>query len=458
MLVNYYIGAKSAYLPKEIKVLQSGDLEWGNVVILVKNVHFCSDLIGFESVRRPLKSCVFADVRVQVPSGVQSLSEMRGFFVSIPFIINFITMNHIVLIGNGFDLAHGLETSYIHFLNWYLKNIEQAIEEKQFYEDDIIIISYKQESVSTFSNNMISQLSQKTTLSNSPLAVLQILKEKNYIVSFKSRFIAELFDKIQTNTWVDIENSYYSWIIRIYKSLQSSTHNSRERDESRLKTELKILNKSFNEIKNQLEKYLTFLNTDNRIESKLDIENHFKRIVKSLSKNTVDKICIVNFNYTNTINTYVKDYNNIEMIQIHGSLNNKQNPIIFGYGDETDELYEKIENLNDNEYLKFMKSFEYFKTNSYQNLIEFINGNPYSVHVMGHSCGLSDRVLLKRIFENKYCKSINIYYYQISEHENDYTNKCMDISRHFSIDKKDIMRERITSEKDSLPLVSYKAK
>ena len=28
-----------------------------------------------------LKSCVFADVRVQVPSGVQSLSEMRGFFV-----------------------------------------------------------------------------------------------------------------------------------------------------------------------------------------------------------------------------------------------------------------------------------------------------------------------------------------------------------------------------------------
>lgn len=71
MLVNYYIGAKSVYLPKEIKVLQSGDLEWGNVVILAKNVHFCSDLIGFESVRRPLKSCDRKIVRVQVPSGVQ---------------------------------------------------------------------------------------------------------------------------------------------------------------------------------------------------------------------------------------------------------------------------------------------------------------------------------------------------------------------------------------------------
>lgn len=28
-------------------------------------------------------------------------------------------MNRIILIGNGFDLAHGLPTSYGHFINWY---------------------------------------------------------------------------------------------------------------------------------------------------------------------------------------------------------------------------------------------------------------------------------------------------------------------------------------------------
>ena len=28
-------------------------------------------------------------------------------------------MNRIVLIGNGFDLAHGLKTSYMDFINWY---------------------------------------------------------------------------------------------------------------------------------------------------------------------------------------------------------------------------------------------------------------------------------------------------------------------------------------------------
>ena len=28
-------------------------------------------------------------------------------------------MNRIVFIGNGFDLAHGLKTSYADFINWY---------------------------------------------------------------------------------------------------------------------------------------------------------------------------------------------------------------------------------------------------------------------------------------------------------------------------------------------------
>ena len=28
-------------------------------------------------------------------------------------------MNRLVIIGNGFDLAHGLKTSYMDFINWY---------------------------------------------------------------------------------------------------------------------------------------------------------------------------------------------------------------------------------------------------------------------------------------------------------------------------------------------------
>ena len=30
-------------------------------------------------------------------------------------------MNRLVLIGNGFDLAHGLKTSYADFVDWYFE-------------------------------------------------------------------------------------------------------------------------------------------------------------------------------------------------------------------------------------------------------------------------------------------------------------------------------------------------
>jgi hypothetical protein len=39
-----------------------------------------------------------------------------------------------------------------------------------------------------------------------------------------------------------------------------------------------------------------------------------------------------------------------DTVYIHGKLGDKSNPIIFGYGDEMDLYYEKIEHLNNNEY------------------------------------------------------------------------------------------------------------
>jgi len=36
-------------------------------------------------------------------------------------------MNRIILIGNGFDLAHDIETSYSQFLNDYWKNTIEGI-------------------------------------------------------------------------------------------------------------------------------------------------------------------------------------------------------------------------------------------------------------------------------------------------------------------------------------------
>ncbi len=52
-------------------------------------------------------------------------------------------MNRIILIGNGFDLAHGMKTSYNDFLKDFWKNTISEVhksEGKEIFENDDIII------------------------------------------------------------------------------------------------------------------------------------------------------------------------------------------------------------------------------------------------------------------------------------------------------------------------------
>lgn len=119
-----------------------------------------------------------------------------------------------------------------------------------------------------------------------------------------------------------------------------------------------------------------------------------------------------------------------------------------------DTYYEKIERLNSNEFLKNIKSFGYFKTRNYQNFSNFIGGKSFIVHIMGHSCGLSDRILLNSIFESEYCTQIRIYYYQRSTTETDYFEKTQELSRHFRPEYKNKMRKIVVPFPDCEPLTN----
>lgn len=119
----------------------------------------------------------------------------------------------------------------------------------------------------------------------------------------------------------------------------------------------------------------------------------------------------MNFNYTKTADLYLPANSDIPVNHIHGELDNEQNPVIFGYGDELDEDYKTISNLNDNSYLTNIKSIRYLETDNYRQLLQFIDTGPYQIYIMGHSCGNSDRTLLNTLFEHKNCVSIKPYYY-----------------------------------------------
>lgn len=160
----------------------------------------------------------------------------------------------------------------------------------------------------------------------------------------------------------------------------------------------------------------------------------------------------LNFNYTSTVEDYLKECQKIIPITninyIHGNLSGINGEPIFGFGDEFDKKYLEFEDEKNNELFKHIKSFEYLQAKNYYQLTRFLESNDFQVHIYGHSCGISDRTMLNQIFEHEYCKSIKIYFHEINEDENDFTDKTYEISRHF--------KDKVMLRKKLIPFVLSK--
>lgn len=216
--------------------------------------------------------------------------------------------------------------------------------------------------------------------------------------------------------------------------------------------EINELNSSLKWLIDKLEKYLIRIGnahqTNNAYHtvflSPIDKSDFTDKDLCTDSKLELGATTVLNFNYTSTIERYInKDTTNPMSINyIHGKLNDEDNPIIFGFGDELDNDYLNLELSRARGTFEYIKSFWYFKTSNYYNLIRFIESDLYQVYILGHSCGLSDRTMLNMIFEHENCRSIKIFYHG-DKQRNNYTSLTQEISRHFK-DKK-LMRRRIVS-------------
>jgi hypothetical protein len=362
-------------------------------------------------------------------------------------------MNRLILIGNGFDLAHGLKTSYHDFILDYLKGcIVAAIEDESNslttynnnnvlgYSDELIEvfvskkykISFPSDSFSNFMNipKLIDDIKSAKSITN----ILNLTNNAIIIIKHKSDFTQSLFNECITKNWVDIEGMYYEELKKYLKEYNIIKQGSGK--VSILVENLKHLNHQLDFIKKKLQGYLKSLDTRIEIQGLrfLIHENIFYKKENPFENN----ILFLNFNYTNTSKQYLRKEGD-SITNIHGELTNPNNPLIFGYGDEVDKHYNEIEDLNVNEFFKHIKSFDYFKTPNYSNLLRFIEQAEFEIFVMGHSCGLSDRTMLSTIFEHNNCTSIKIFYNP--KDKDDYKNKTFEISRHFK--DKASMRKKI---------------
>jgi hypothetical protein len=357
------------------------------------------------------------------------ISEPSGIFNQ------FNEVNRLIILGNGFDLAHGLKTSYRDFIYDYCLNFIKNVSETGRYGDKLLKI----EGISSIKNPF-----PDSVYSSGEEALNYILSStkgsRTINVYFKSEFFKKTTSDVQIKKWVDIEQVNFDCLKRF----------------ANRKLEINKLNEEFT--------FLCELTTDYLKKVSQDYINKpcdglFAQFDEQIKKrdcmpNTIDEdmksssTCILNFNYTNTGLRYLSMANNSSWkhIAIHGQLEGdnitKQKPI-FGYGDELNENYHSFESSSEDNFLTHMKSFKYLEFNNYRDLLEFIESNPFQVQLYGHSCGLSDRTLLNTIFENNNCISIKQFYYK-QDKKDDFESKGYAISRHFK--SKSSLRSKVVNK------------
>ena len=416
-------------------------------------------------------------------------------------------MNRIIIVGNGFDLAHGLKTKYEDFINWYWEKTWKYLQNYVaiVFDDGLCYIESEPNIYAIYNYFRNSILSSEIC---------------NYVVSLKKNFnhikrvevsplLVRISQSVETKGWVDIEADYYAMLVECKGK----------------KEELEKLNKDFAVIQGLLVEYLKeieengiykkvlirkirekifspFSAKEMSIEAKdkwfAFLENRFKgddfinRIKLYVSSNVTrkvskvreflsayreqvrylgiesvvdilpdmlypDRIMLLNFNYTKTADLYLPKSGRFLVNHIHGELS-KSETVIFGYGDESDDEYKKLQKINDNEYLRHIKTNRYLETPNYRDLLSFIDSAPFQVCIMGHSCGLSDKTLLKTLFEHRNCVSIKPNYYVNEQGKDNYLDIVQNISRNFT--NPQLMRDRVVNKTycEELPQVTRKQK
>jgi len=207
----------------------------------------------------------------------------------------------------------------------------------------------------------------------------------------KKVFLQQITKDMQLDNWCDIESKYFDLLNP--KNLKSQFSG----DPLKLNDEFEIL-------KTYLSDYLKTQEKEAKI-----IESYKKMFVLIDSNETA----ILNFNYTNTLQSlYSHEIKGSKVIHIHGELSNPKNPIIFGYAANDEESRELIEK-GDNEYMRNIKKHLYKRTENEKILSYYLKGTKdINVTILGHSCGLSDKLILNQILNEENVKSINIFYYE----------------------------------------------
>ncbi|MDH4471017.1 MAG: AbiH family protein [Fluviicola sp.] len=366
-------------------------------------------------------------------------------------------MNRLIIIGNGFDLAHGLKTRYSDFMLDYLKETlskanAAGLSKSFFYEDELIKV-FGINRIHPISKENLALINDQKTLAD----FFSLLEENNFEYQPLYSFTDKLIKNNRDFHWVDIENIFHKELLQILKHYHSYAS-----EETRINL-LKDLNLQMEFLRAKLVKYLV------KIENKFkwgSITKDSKEFLKVFSFGAAKKSVryplyteaidtrVLNFNYTNIANHYCKELESeysIREIPLHGQLVDPES-IVFGFGDEVHSSYQEIEDLDENLFFEHIKSFKYLQNEYYQDLMAFLESGQFEVFVLGHSLGLSDRTMLQAIFNSNYLEKVQLFYYE-KDGKNNFVEMTHQLSRHFT--DKNRMRTKVVPFSKSEPLPQF---
>ena len=345
----------------------------------------------------------------------------------------------ILLIGNGFDLAHGLPTSYSYFLDFCDK-----VEKKFNFQSGINEKGYKTNELNDWNidDSIKSKLYEWDKNTNNNL----------------NKLFIEIYDNIKDNIWINYflnirytlgKNwiDFESEISNIIQAFECIRDNIERRERIQQGEGSKVI---------KLEVVKGFVNISTEIEGlkELDLEDMYTNLklfdvyikkmtvdldkliraleiyisefinkIEVLQKNDdikdINPDCVLSFNYSNTYERIYGQSNKVEYDYIHGKADKTNNVNTCNLVLGIDEYLEECDRDNKLEFLPFKKFYQrIFKStdSSYMEWVDEIRQNsnyPYELYIFGHSLDKTDKDVLELLICNDNVQT-KIYYHRKS--------------------------------------------
>lgn len=293
-------------------------------------------------------------------------------------------VENLLVVGNGFDKAHNLKTSYKEFIDFYSNqdNINELVE---YFNDEKYIHPFtaKEEDIRTIvQENLWLKLIDRVRVEDDNWCALE-------------DFIGKTIGKVQQLDYAQKNNQLSSKTLVVQGDeirtffLETSFQ---QRDYSYFEKTAIELSDDLRKLTFLLEKYLVYICKDVSIEKNKDIES-------LLNSGFINKA--ITFNYTTTLENEYINNNEIEVCHIHGALNN-YNSMVFG-----NDLIDSFENTSYTSFQKFFQRITKQTNNAYLNWLETRHIH-YAIFY-GFSFGSADKDVIQLLLEH--CDIAYIYYY-----------------------------------------------